>query len=174
MRNKLRVKRRNLDKKTHYKCSIKILYKLLKNNLLRYNKIAIYLPNDGELSTDKIINFLAKKNKCIYLPVVHKGKLKFAKIGKQYKLNKFKIKEPINTEIIHAKQINLIITPLVGFDNFGNRIGMGGGFYDKTFSFKLTQNIYKYPKLFGIAFNFQNIIIKPNPWDVKLDKIISV
>jgi 5-formyltetrahydrofolate cyclo-ligase len=171
VRLELRQKRRNLSKAKKHKSNINILHNLLKNRVLKYKKIAIYTQNDGEVPTDKIIDFLTKFGIEVYLPVLDKDKLKFAKITNNYKLNKFGIKEPTSTKI-HAKQMNLIILPLVGFDEFNNRIGMGGGYYDKSLSFKLKQNNFKPPKLFGLAYKFQKIKITPNPWDIRLDKVV--
>lgn len=173
IRKIIRAKRRSLSKAQLYKSSIKILHNLLKHDILKYQKIAIYTPFDGEVPTSKIIKFLQKQGKQVYLPVLSGEKLRFAKITKQNKVNKFGIKEPISPTI-HPKKINLIITPLVGFDESNNRMGMGGGFYDKTLAFKQAQKTLNTPKLVGLAYNFQKTTIHPNPWDIKLNQIIVI
>ncbi len=64
--------------------------------------------------------------------------------------------------------------PLVGFDQFKNRIGMGGGFYDRTLSFKKRQQNYKNPKLVGLAFDCQEVAkLNAEPWDVPLDAVVT-
>ena len=70
--------------------------------------------------------------------------------------------------------MNLILMPLVGFDKHKNRLGMGGGFYDKTLSFKTKQVKFNKPKLFALAFNCQEVVqLEAKPWDVPVDGIIT-
>jgi 5-formyltetrahydrofolate cyclo-ligase len=170
-RKLLRKQRQSLTKSQQYKASINILHNLLKHNILRYKYIALYIPFDGEVSTKDIIAFLQKFGMYVYLPVLHGEKLKFSLITTRYKHNKFGIKESLSP-LVSAKKINLVLTPLVGFDENNNRIGMGGGFYDRTFAFKHKQQKFCTPKLFGLAYSFQQTVITPNPWDVALDKVI--
>ena len=108
------------------------------------------------------------------MPVLIGKSLKFAKIGKNFRKNRFGIDEPISTEILNANQMNIIFIPLVGFDEFKNRIGMGGGFYDRTLAFKKRQQNYKNPKLYGLAFDCQQVEkLETQDWDVPLDAIIT-
>lgn len=140
----------------------------------RGQKIAIYLLNDGEIDTKYIYNFLKKQGFCIYLPILVDKSLKFAEINKHFRKNRFGIKEPISTQILSAKQMNIIFMPLVGFDKNKNRIGMGGGFYDRTLVFKKRQQNYKNPKLYGLAFDCQKVdTLNAKPWDVPLNAIIT-
>ena len=137
-------------------------------------KIALYLPNDGEIDPKYIHKFLKKSGNSLYLPLLFGKKLKFAKIGKNFRKNRFGISEPKNTQILSANKINIIFMPLVGFDKNKNRIGMGGGFYDQTLSFKKQQQFFKQPKLYGLAFNCQKVEqLTPKPWDVTLDAVIT-
>ena len=70
--------------------------------------------------------------------------------------------------------MNLILMPLVGFDQYKNRMGMGGGFYDKTLEFKTKQNQFNAPKLFALAFDCQEVDrLDAKPWDVPVDGIIT-
>ena len=72
---------------------------------------------------------------------------------------------------IKASLLNLVFLPLVGFDREGNRIGMGKGYYDKTFSAKVQS--FHAPKLVGLAHSIQETGILPNPWDIPLDAIFT-
>jgi 5-formyltetrahydrofolate cyclo-ligase len=64
--------------------------------------------------------------------------------------------------------------PLVGFDKNKNRIGMGGGFYDRTLSFKKKQKSFSSPRLYGLAFDCQEVDkLDTRPWDVQLDGVIT-
>jgi 5-formyltetrahydrofolate cyclo-ligase len=71
-----------------------------------------------------------------YLPILAGEKLKFAKMGRYFKKNRFGIEEPIFSPLLGAHRMDIILMPLVGFDKYKNRLGMGGGFYDKTLLFK--------------------------------------
>ncbi len=136
--------------------------------------IAIFTPNDGEIDTKNTINFLIKQGRSVYLPILVGEKLKFAKMGRRYRKNKFGIDEPIFSPLLGANRMDLILMPLVGFDKNKNRLGMGGGFYDKTLSFHLKPSNYKVPKLFGLAFDCQEVdLLKSKPWDVPVDGILT-
>ena len=95
-------------------------------------------------------------------------------MGKISEKNRFGIKEPISTDIINADQLDILFMPLVGFDKDKNRIGMGGGFYDRTLAFKKQQKMAKNPKLIGLAFDCQQVEqLEVQEWDVPLDVIIT-
>ncbi len=74
--------------------------------------------------------------------------------------------------------MDLVIVPMVVCDNKGNRIGMGGGYYDRSFAFKRKSSVYansSKPYLLGVAYNLQMVdTINPQAWDVRLDQIITV
>ncbi len=174
MRQILSITRQTISIAKSYKHSKSLLHNLLKIKINKHIKVAIYLPINGEIEPWFIINWLKKKyNINIYLPVIVKDSLKFAKISKNYKKNRFNIYEPLYTNIIPIKQLNIIFIPLLGFDNKCNRLGMGCGFYDKALHARSNSFNYKMPKLYGLAFNQQQITLKPQPWDVRLDKIIT-
>lgn len=156
-------------------CSNSPEFKVAKN-------IAIYHAVDGEADPEALTrtnNNTYDTSKNFYLPILAKDKsigLRFAPINEttKYEPNKFLIPEPIfeESELLTGKQLDLVIVPLVGFDNKGNRIGMGGGFYDRTFSFKQTNNTR--PSLMGFAFDFQQTeSIHDESWDVQLDYIAT-
>ena len=101
--------------------------------------IGLYLSFDSEISTRALINALWLRRKKIYLPVLHPfcaGYLLFLRYQPDTKMikNKFGIPEPqLNVQnIIPIDELDIVFTPLVAFDKQGNRLGMGGGFYDRT------------------------------------------
>ncbi|MBT6938524.1 MAG: 5-formyltetrahydrofolate cyclo-ligase [Candidatus Marinimicrobia bacterium] len=99
--------------------------------------------------------------------------LKFAKVGENFRKNQYGILEPISDDIISAEQLDILFMPLVGFDKNKNRIGMGGGYYDRTLAFK-NQKTVKNPKLYGLAFDCQQVEkLETQDWDVPLDAIIT-
>lgn len=175
LRQSLRSIRRGISNSDSVQLSKKLLPQVQK--IARFHvqqKVALYLPNDGEIDTKYIINFLKNQSIGVYLPILSGNVLKFAKLGKKFKSNRFGIKEPVSTHILNANQLNIIFMPLVGFDAKKNRLGMGGGFYDRTLAFKKRQQLYKNPKLYGLAFACQQVEkLNTQPWDIPLDAIIT-
>lgn len=170
LRHKLSVK-----KKITYTMQFteKTLHFLLKK---KAKKIALFISIDNEINTYFLINKLLKYNKKIYLPTLnssHPNKLIFVNYTSQMnlKLNKINFFEPSNfTYQCKLKNLDIIILPVVAFDKYGYRLGMGGGFYDRTL-----QNYKKYSFIrLGIAYDFQYIKFLPrDPWDIPLSYLIT-
>ncbi len=143
--------------------------------------IALYLPVRGE-ADPRTLRQYALPHQRFYLPVLapcRRGELWFVRWDNhtRFRLNRFRIPEPIANAAQQraARALDLIITPLVGFDTTGTRMGMGGGFYDRTFAFKRIQRPYRQrPLLVGYAFAFQQVNnLKRQPWDVVLDAAVT-
>ena len=145
----------------------------------RAQHIALYLPADGEIDTSLIINRLILIGKNIHLPVIHPfsaGHLLFLSYNSTTTMvfNRYKILEPklMKDTIIPTNQLDIICTPLVAFDKQGHRLGMGGGYYDRTlapwFHYKSG------PKPIGLAHSCQEVEQLPvESWDVPLPKIVT-
>ena len=141
--------------------------------------VALYLANDGEISPNLTISQLQKNKVTTLLPVMHsfnKGYLNFQTYSKNTSMvkNSFAILEPqLNAQqTYNLSKINYIFMPLVAFDISGNRLGMGGGFYDRTLS--KIDTLETKPKLIGLAHDCQQVDELPNqPWDIPLDFIIT-
>ena len=122
-------------------------------------KIGIYYAVNNEVDVHPLCEILWQENKRVYLPIVEKKKLLFGEYRNTSNLknNRFKIPEPIVglESQISAFELDLIFMPLVAFDPMGNRIGMGGGFYDRTLDNKQLDNDLKKPILVGVAYEFQ-------------------
>lgn len=147
--------------------------------LAKLQHIALYLSNDGELDTAPLIQALWQQGKSVYLPILHPHKPGFL-VFQQYRpdtpmtSNKFGIFEPVLdvTQLTALPEIEMIGLPLVAFDNQGNRMGMGGGFYDRT----LANAIYCQPAplLVGLAHQCQQVEKVPvEAWDVPLDLVVT-
>jgi 5-formyltetrahydrofolate cyclo-ligase len=152
--------------------------------IVNANKIAIYLANDGELNTQPFINWCLKNYISVYLPVIHpfsKGNLLFLKYTESSILikNKYGILEPKLDvrDIITLDKLDIIFTPLVAFDEQGNRLGMGGGFYDRTLAtWHVQYQKSKQTKLLpiGLAHDCQKVKYIPHEsWDIPLPIIIT-
>jgi 5-formyltetrahydrofolate cyclo-ligase len=172
----------------------------------RSHHIAIYWAVDGEISVQPFIEQAWKAGKQCYLPVVRQQSLLFVPYdkGTVMRKNRFGIPEPEDCESpFAAEALDLVLTPLVAFDHECHRIGMGGGYYDRTFAFlqgqknthamkqkaeevsilqgcmfpevsqKASQEIPK-PFLMGVAHKCQQVdMIQPEPWDVSLHGICT-
>lgn len=145
--------------------------------LLNSQHIAVYLHNDGEIATAELINSLWQLGKSVYLPVLHpftSGYLLFQRYQPNTMLasNKYGIAEPILScqDIKVVAELDLILTPLVAFDAQGQRMGMGGGFYDRTFAKQpLAQQ-----RLIGLAHDCQKVANIPTAaWDVPLPMVLT-
>lgn len=139
-------------------------------------RIALYLANDGELDPQPLITWCWQQGKQVYLPVLHpfcKGYLLFQHYAPDTPLiaNRFGIREPaLNvTHIALPAQLDLVCCPLVAFDESGQRLGMGGGFYDRSFA-----NVQLHRKLLGLAHDCQRLTQLPSAsWDVPLRTIMT-
>lgn len=146
----------------------------------RAQKVAVFLTNDGELGTGWLIAKLWQTPKKLYLPVLTKFNrhpMQFANFHSSsiMQKNHFNIPEPLvnKGQLLHGKELDLVIMPLTCFDKYGNRIGMGGGFYDRSFAFKRFTR-HARPKLIGWAHECQQVEhINSEKWDIPLDAIIT-
>ncbi|MBU2864328.1 5-formyltetrahydrofolate cyclo-ligase [Reinekea forsetii] len=139
-------------------------------------RIAMYWAADGEISLKPLMEYCFDLGIEVYLPVLHpfKPRLWFAQYfaGAPLLNNHFGIPEPQAKQRIKSWQLSMVLLPLVGFDEFGGRIGMGGGFYDRTFA-GIESWPHK-PKLIGVAHECQKLEKVPlEPWDIELTGVVS-
>lgn len=130
-----------------------------------------------EVDTAHIILRAWRAKKRIFCPVTDfQGHMTFYPLRPESLLrrNNFGIWEPVDGETIDASDLDIVITPLAAFDAEHNRIGMGGGYFDRTFAFLKHRRHWRRPKLIGVAFDCQKVEkIAPNPWDIRLYDVIS-
>ncbi len=144
-------------------------------------RVSCYLANDGEIDPRPIMERIWDMRKICYLPVLSGlagDYLWFApaKPGTPLAQNRFGISEPVVSakDLVRAQQLDLVLLPLVGFDERGNRLGMGGGFYDRSLRFLLNRKVWRKPNLVGIAHDFQRVDnLEAKPWDVPLEAVIT-
>ena len=179
IRNIIKEKRSQLSEKELHLTSKAITERIRSFKFPKeLTKIGIYYAVNNEVDVHPLCEILWQENKRVYLPIVEKKKLLFGEYRdtSNLKNNRFKIPEPIVglESQISAFELDLIFMPLVAFDPMGNRIGMGGGFYDRTLDNKQLDNDLKKPILVGVAYEFQKQNqIQPNPWDIPLDMIFT-
>lgn len=172
-----RQQRQSLTDKAMY--SQQIVAQLLADSAYRNaHDLAVYLALPEEVQTQPLITAAWEAGKKVYLPVViRKGQaMRFA----PYTPDTTLVQDAMHLDVpdvevsqyIDATQLDMVVAPLVAFDAKGNRIGMGGGFYDRTFAFK-KQNTEK-PLLIGMAYDVQQVEhIEVQAWDVPLDRVVT-
>ena len=180
IRQQIRLARRSLSNEQQTTDAKKLLTLLIQLDKVQQAKnIAISIAFDGEIQTMPFIEWCWENNKQVYLPVVHpfnKGHLLFLHytantemIINQYGISEPKLKQQLTCPI---KQLDIIFTPLVAFDKQGNRIGMGGGYYDRMLAPWFSEKSGPYP--IGLAHDCQLVQQLPTEaWDVPLPEIIT-
>ena len=175
-RQRLRTKRTKLSKDSIISISSEITKNVKKSDAFKSAKrIGFYYSVRGEADPSS----LQSPEKQFFLPVLSKNSdegLVFIEIDEEtkFKNNKFNIPEPAYEEAktVSGDTLDLVLVPLLGFDSNGNRLGMGGGFYDRCFAFKKQKHTK--PLLMGFAYAFQEVdSLKPEDWDVGLELIAT-
>ena len=144
--------------------------------------IAGFLPFDGEIDPTAALQTARSMGKQTYLPVLlgKQQPMLFAPYTETstFKHNWFNIPEPDigRQKMVAPEQLDLVLTPLVAFDETGTRLGVGGGFYDRSFAFLLSEpTSSKPPVLLGLAYELQKTTtpLPRRDWDVPLDAIVT-
>lgn len=144
-------------------------------------RIGLFIAADGEISPGEILHWAWRRRVETYLPVLTRGtspRMHFYRYRPNDPLqpNHYGIPEPAPRPRCQAdpRFLDVVLTPLVAFDGAGARLGMGGGFYDRSFAFLRHRARWKHPKLIGIAYDFQRVEALPvQPWDVMLDGVVT-
>ncbi len=145
------------------------------------HRVALFMGHGGELDPSPAAQGSEQTGKSWYLPALHPvlpGTLRFHRWhpGELLVPNRFGIGEPPrgSGRFLSAHHLDIVIVPLVGFDERGNRLGMGGGFYDRTFAFVQRRHPARRPFLLGLAFDCQQVdTLTVQAWDVRLDGLIT-
>jgi len=165
--------------------SSEAIFHLTQHRLFRSAKhIACYLPNDAELDPTGVMTKAWSMGKTVYLPVPsihHHNHLHFLPYapGDTLLPNRFGIPEPVSRgrSMMKLTRLDLVLTPLVGFDAQGGRLGMGGGFYDRSFAFLRRRQCWRKPRLLGVAFDQQEVDpssgLQQQAWDVPLNGVVT-
>jgi len=180
LRQSIRQQRRSLSRAEAEQCAEQLAHRTARHPLvLQSQRIAAYLAADGEIDPYPLMQSLWASGKTLYLPVLapfSKQKLWFAKFNPADTLvfNRFGIPEPVRRRLIKPCALDLVLTPLVAFDSSGHRVGMGGGYYDRSFAFMRRRHYWRKPRLLGLAYELQKqSSITPNDWDIPLDAVAT-
>ncbi len=165
----LQLRKKNSDK--NFKIDIDKFFSFLKTNKYNFKNFGGYYPSNYEIDDLEILHLLEKKKYNISLPIIRKNnQMDFFKWSKNdpLKINKYGIPEPVSSKISYPE---ILFVPLVGYDDDLNRLGYGGGFYDRYI-----EKIEKNKKIIkvGFAFSYQRLKKIPTSLhDKKLDFIIT-
>ncbi len=170
--------RRSLSNESRDNASSKICKHIIHSHeFMACKTIACYLPTSDEVDPTIVIERAWRAKKRVFAPVIdRRGNMIFRQLTPETKLerNFFDIWEPVSEPSVSPRTIDLVIAPVVAFDDQRHRIGMGGGYYDRCFSFLQHRRNWLQPKLIGVAFECQKVEeITPNPWDIRLYSVIT-
>ena len=170
LRKKVLKIRKNANK-DNLKIDFNKVFSLIKKNNFTKKSIGGYFPVNYEVDDLEILKKFAKKKYQISLPVIKKNfDMDFYKwsFNDPLKINQYGIPEPHSKKLVYP---DVILLPLVAFDNNLNRLGYGGGYYDRVIK-KLSKK-KKILKI-GLAFSVQKINNVPvTKYDKKLDYIVT-
>ncbi|WP_304168601.1 5-formyltetrahydrofolate cyclo-ligase [Lonsdalea britannica] len=178
LRQRIRQRRRALSAEQQASFSQQAAQRIIEHPRIQQARhVAAYLSFDGELDTAPLIDALWRQGKQVYLPVLHPfsvGQLLFLRYEHDtpLTLNRLNILQPRLDvrQVLPTHQLDILFTPLVAFDDQGQRLGMGGGFYDRTLEHWQTRGPYP----IGLAHDCQQVEQVPAAhWDVPLPEILT-
>lgn len=182
LRRQLRKARRSLTRSQQREAARGLYRQLAQHPLFRRARhVSLYLPMDGEIDPRLLLRAAQRRGKATYLPVLNawpRTRMVFQRVrpGETFRPNRFRIPEP---RINRAKQrriwaLDLVLMPLVGFDDEGGRLGMGGGFYDRSLAYRARRSTWRKPVLLGLAHECQKVErLAQASWDVPLQGTVS-
>jgi len=145
--------------------------------MARARRIACYWAIHGEIDCGPIAAEAWERGRDIFLPVLRSGGLAFApwRPGCSMAANRYGIPEPCDaTGMLTAGQIDVVLAPLVAFDSTGTRLGMGGGYYDRSLRLLARRRHWSRPRYIGLAHAFQHVDhLDKRAWDVPLHAVVT-
>jgi len=181
LRKSLRHARRLLSLREQNDAAVALHHMLAGQRFFRSAKrLAFYLASDGEIDPSLLLAAALSRGQQCFLPLIHpfrRSRLLFLRYrsGDRLQHNRWGIPEPHldARRLVSARTLDVVLVPLVGFDAQGNRLGMGKGFYDRTFSFRAAAQRRR-PLLVGLAHECQRVeSLESETWDVRMDRIVS-
>lgn len=182
LRRQLRQARRTLSPQQQKRAARDLYRQLAQHPLFRRCRhIALYLPNDGEIDPRPLLREAQHRGKATYLPVLKRWphtRMSFQRVypGEPLSRNRFRIAEPQDLPARQRKvwTLDLVLLPLVGFDEQGGRLGMGGGFYDRSLAYRQLRKNWHKPTLLGVAHECQKVDrLALASWDIRLQGVVT-
>ena len=180
LRRRYRSARAALSPRARYQAERQALRHALSAGLfLKGRRWGVYLPFGAEFDVLPLANQALWMGKQVFVPVLPQRQAKplhFVQLKKRQQVsrNRHGIDEPHDKHRIGARQLEVLLVPLVAFDHRGVRLGMGGGYYDATLAYLKTRRHLRRPRLIGIAYACQQAPKLPSDvWDVRLDRVLT-
>ena len=180
LRQRYRSARAALSSHFRYQAERQALRHALSAGLfLRGRRWGVYLPFGSEFDVLPLANQALWMRKQVFVPILPPRPAKplhFVQLKKRQHLsrNRHGIVEPHSQQKIGARQLEVLLIPLVAFDFRGMRLGMGGGYYDATLAYLKARRNLRRPRLIGIAYACQQAPALPTEaWDVRLDSVLT-
>jgi 5-formyltetrahydrofolate cyclo-ligase len=179
LRAELRARRRALTPEQRARAARQVARNIDRTFHLRPGmRVAIYASFPEELDSAPLLRLARQRGCRIFLPRIDTRtiSMKFVEAlsGARETINHLGIVEPHGTRSVPARWLDLVLLPLVGFDAQGMRLGMGGGYYDRTFAFRNRHTAWRGPRLVGVAYSFQQVpSITREAHDVRLDAVVT-
>ncbi|MFW9601583.1 MAG: 5-formyltetrahydrofolate cyclo-ligase [Prevotella sp.] len=173
LRKNIRERKRQFTSKMLGELSLMLINKLLENDKIKEaNTILMYYSMPDEVNTHQVVDTLVALGKKVLLPVVINGEeLEIREYKDKNDLKEgiaYHIMEPVGEKYNDYKNIDVAVVPGMSFDDNGNRLGRGKGYYDRFL--KQIPQAYK----IGICFNFQKVKAVPTEeTDIKMDEVID-
>jgi len=141
--------------------------------------IAGYGAVGGEVPLAHVAHACLARGQRWFLPTLvgDSGRMRFAPWHPTSPMapNRFAIPEPVvpDAALVDGRDLDFVLVPLVAFDRRGQRLGSGGGFYDRTFAFRAGQPRSAFPILVGIGWSFQETDLTAESWDIPVDWVAT-
>jgi len=181
LRSRLRTARLGLPLSHRRRASFSLAARIARlPQFRRANLMAGYVANDGEIDPLPLLRRAYRLGKTACVPAIDRprhGNMLFLRYapGDLTRENRYGIPEPVRrtSRVIPCGDLDLVLVPLVAFDTAGNRLGMGGGYYDRHFAARRDRQ-WRRPALIGIAYELQKLPhLQSEDWDVPLDAVVT-
>lgn len=177
----MRARRRGLDPAQRARAAHDLARTVVRHpSFARARRIATYLARDGEIDPQPVVERAWASGRACYLPVLIDRPwphLRFARHTPDtfFAANRYGIPEPVvaRRELLMPRQLDLVLLPLVAFDARGHRLGMGGGYFDRTLAYQLGRR-WRRPRLLGVGYAFQQVpALEAAVWDVPVHGVVT-
>jgi len=178
LRRELRARRRAIQGTARQAAARALARQVDAARLLRPGRrIGLYLPTAEEIDTTPLIALARRRGCRIALPRIvstRHDRMRFHDWSGAVRRGPYRILEPVGGSRRAARELDAVFLPLVGFDERGNRIGMGRGYYDRFFAHRRVLSRFRKPLLVGLAYEVQRVPALPHAaHDVPLDAIVT-
>lgn len=177
IRRAVRERRRALTQQERHTAALAARAVLSRSGLLRRGaRIGVYLAVRGEIDTAPIIELARRRGCKLFAPVIdcsRQGDMWFASLAGTLRANRIGILEPQHV-LVSGRSLDLVLVPIVAFGPRGERLGTGGGYYDRAFAYLRRRAAWLKPRLVGLAYHWQRVDeLVARPWDVPLRAVIT-